>query len=104
MEHIMPAARRRNGARGLPQSIEQLEIRTLLSAGAVENSIAAPPPVSAVQLILPMYQYPLSAPGVLSDWWQQALDGASAATPLTVVANPASGPITSANADFPNWI
>ncbi len=58
----------------------------------------------AVQLILPMYQYPLSAPNTLSDWWQRAFDGATATTPLTIVANPSNGPILPGHPDFANWI
>ena len=59
---------------------------------------------NGVQLILPMYQYPLSAPNTLSDWWQKAFDGASSTTPLTIVANPSSGPISPGHPDFANWI
>ena len=56
------------------------------------------------QLILPLYQYPLSAPNTLSSWWQEVLDGATAETPLTMVANPASGPIDITHPDYANWI
>ncbi|MCA9030549.1 MAG: cadherin domain-containing protein, partial [Planctomycetaceae bacterium] len=59
---------------------------------------------SAVQLILPMYQYPLSAPNTLSPWWQQAFDGASATTPLTIIANPNSGPISASDSGYADWI
>ncbi|MCA9190602.1 MAG: endo-1,4-beta-xylanase [Planctomycetales bacterium] len=56
------------------------------------------------QIILPIYQYPLSAPGILNTWWQQALGGATTETPLTIVANPSSGPIDPSHPDFTNWI
>ncbi|MEZ6131916.1 MAG: cadherin domain-containing protein [Planctomycetaceae bacterium] len=61
---------------------------------------------SAVQLILPLYEYPLSpvAPNPLNPWWQEALDGATATTPLTIIANPDSGPILPADIRYQNWI
>ena len=61
-------------------------------------------PATSLQLILPMYQYPLSAPNTLNTWWQQALNSATAATTLTIIANPSSGPIASNHPDYVNWI
>ncbi|MCA9126213.1 MAG: cadherin domain-containing protein [Planctomycetales bacterium] len=57
-----------------------------------------------LELIVPMYQYPLSAPGTLNTWWQQALDGATADTPLTVIANPANGPIDASHTNYGDWL
>ncbi len=57
-----------------------------------------------LQTIVPLYQYPLSAPSVLSPWWQQVFVGATTSTPITVIANPRNGPIATNDADFANWI
>lgn len=70
----------------------------------LENVFEATP--SATQLLIPLYQYPLSAPATLSDWWQKVYDSATAETPITVVINPASGPLDPAagGADYVNYV
>ena len=62
--------------------------------------------LSSIQAIVPLYQYPLSAPGVLSNWWQRVLNEASASHPITVIINPQNGPIDPAvgGADYNNYI
>jgi len=57
-----------------------------------------------VQIIVPMYEYPLASQVVLNPWWQQVLAGATAATPLTIIANPQSGPMLSTHLNYPDWI
>lgn len=47
----------------------------------------------ALQAFAPLYQYPLSAPATPNDWWQRVVDSASEIDPITVVVNPANGPI-----------
>lgn len=80
--------------------VEGLEARLPMTANGGGGEDAPP----AFQAILPLYQYPLSAPSVLSPWWQEVLDAANPETPLTVVVNPSSGPIDDTHPDYDNWI
>ncbi|MEQ1825597.1 MAG: PA14 domain-containing protein [Pirellula sp.] len=57
-----------------------------------------------LQLLVPMYEYPLASQVVLNPWWQQVLNGASAATPITIIANPNSGPILASHPSYNDWI
>ena len=61
---------------------------------------------SALQSIVPLYQYPLSAPNTLSPFWQQVLNNATADHPVTAVINPSSGPLdpSPGGADYANYI
>ncbi len=56
------------------------------------------------KLILPMYEYPLSAPNTLNSWWQQVFNAANASTPITIIANPNSGPIDASHPKYGEWI
>lgn len=67
-----------------------------LAPAEASRSLASP--------IIPLYQFPLSAPGLLSDWWRQAIEGATSDTPLTIVVNPQSGPIEPSHPNFDYWI
>lgn len=58
----------------------------------------------SLELLIPLYQYPLSAPNTLSGWWQQVLAGATAETPITIIANPGNGPVATTNPTFVDWI
>ena len=61
---------------------------------------------SALQAIVPLYQYPLSAPNTLSNWWQRVLVSATIDQPVTVIINPSNGPLDPAagGADYANYL
>ena len=61
---------------------------------------------SALQAIVPLYQYPLSAPGTLNDWWQRILVAATPDRPVTVIINPNNGPFDPAlgGDDYRNYL
>ncbi|MBM4075442.1 MAG: hypothetical protein FJ267_07345, partial [Planctomycetes bacterium] len=61
---------------------------------------------SALQSIVPLYQYPLSAPNTLNDWWQRVLVAATPDRPVTVIINPDNGPFDPASGgdDYNNYL
>ncbi|MFO1005604.1 MAG: cadherin domain-containing protein [Planctomycetaceae bacterium] len=54
-------------------------------------------------LIVPLYRYPVTAPGVLDPWWESIRTSASVNNPITVIVNPSSGPNVS-GADLENYL
>lgn len=67
------------------QATSPLGVNGVVACGASSGTQSA-------QLVIPLYQYPLSAPKTLAPWWNDVRAAASSELPITVVISPAVGP------------
>ena len=82
------------------------------SGGAVEmteqsiQAAAVAPSNNKLQMLIPLYIFPLTAPNTLAPAWQKVIDAGNTHpnVPITVIVNPNSGPVKRTHRDFDHYL